>query len=187
MNLKSKVATFAAASIFALSIGSGALADEAGPKVTQEITGGKFTYSLTGGTMEEITFDYTQTRDYVTNGALTLTVNDARGTKQGWTVAITAGAFVYDGDAPGNNDIPATSFSVTPGDPTEDAGEGLTNVTPGRGGTLDDAQTVLSAEVGSGSGAYSQNLPVTLTVPATSPTGTYTATLTVETNTAPGQ
>lgn len=186
MKLKSTVATFAAASIFALSIGSGALAQSDTSTVSQEITGGEFTYSLSDGTMEAITFDYSQTTDSVTSGAVTLQVDDARGTREGWTVSIASGEFVYAGEASGDNNISGANLAVSPESPSLVAGESIEGVTAGTSGSLGSSRTVINAASGSGSGQFTQNLPLALTVPALSPTGTYTATLTVSTTAAPG-
>ena len=53
------------------------------------------------------------------------------------------------------------------------------------GGSLDTAREVILAGVGSGSGAYTQNLPVNLDIPAQSQTGTYIATLTIAITSGP--
>ena len=187
MNLRSKVATFATASIIALGIGTGAVA-QTDPTVSQEITGGSFTYSLGSGNMEAITFDYTKTTASTTTGEVLLEVDDPRGTRQGWSVSISSGVFEYSGDAVGGtaHNIPAANLSVTPAAPSLVAGESVDGVTAGPGGSLDASRLVINAAAGSGSGEFSQNLPLMLTVPALSPTGTYTATLTVSTTAAPG-
>lgn len=185
MNVRTRIATIATAAVIAVSAAGGAMADS--PQVTQKITGGEFTYSLSDGQMSPITFDYARTADVSTSGSLTLTVNDGRGTKQGWTVSIASGDFIYAGDAPGSNDIAASRFSVNPSDPTSVEGEGLAGVTRAQGGALNAAVPVITAASGKGSGKYTQQLPVTLNVPATAPAGTYTATITVSTTLAPGQ
>ncbi len=185
MNFK-KIAVVASTAMLALSFGSGALAASDSPTVSQQINGGEFTASLGNGSLSAIDFDYTKSAATESTGSVTLTVDDARGTREGWSVSIQSGAFVYDGVATGDHDIVAENLSVTPGAPEMLAGESVVNVSAGTTGSLDSSRTVLSAPVGSGSGKYQQNLALTLAVPAYSPTGSYTATITVGTNAAPG-
>lgn len=187
MNLKTRVAAMATAAIFTVSAAGGALA--ADPQVTQEITGGEFTYSLSSAEMTAIDFDYGRQNAVTTDGTLNLTVTDARGTKQGWTVSIQSSAFIYDGAGNGGaaNNISASAFSVEPDAPNQVQGEGLAGVTEMLGGSLDASVPVINATAGAGSGEYTQELPVKLVVPATAPAGTYTATITVSTSVAPGQ
>jgi hypothetical protein len=189
MNLKTRIATIATASILALGIAGGALAEGSTSDVSQKINGGAFSYTITNGTLTPITFDYTKTSDTVTNGSVTLGVTDGRGTRQGWSVSIQSSQFVYSGSGNGGpaNNIPAASLRVTPAAPTMVSGESLSNVTAGTGGTLDASRLVINAAAGAGSGEYKQNLPLALTVPALSPTGDYVATSTVSTTAAPGQ
>lgn len=188
MNLKTRIAAIAAASILALGIGSAALAETSQADVSQKITGGSFSYTITGGTMTPITFDYTKTTDTVTTGSVALGVTDGRGTREGWSVSIQSTEFVYSGTASGGtaNNIPAANLSVAPAAPVLVAGESVNNVTAGPGGTLDASRLVINAAAGFGSGEYTQNLPLSLTVPALSPSGDYTATITVSTTAAPG-
>lgn len=189
MNLKTRIATTATAAIFALGIASGTFAQGSQSDVTQKIEGGTFSYTITDGTLTPITFDYTQTSDTVTSGAVTLGVTDARGTREGWSVSIQSSEFLYSGSGNGGsaNNIPAANLSVAPEAPILEAGESGTGVTAGAGGALDASRLVINAAAGSGSGEYSQVLPLSLTVPALSPTGDYTATITVSTTAAPGQ
>ena len=186
MNLKSKIVTIATASILALSVASGATAQQSA-QVTQKITGGQFTYSLTNGTMQEIKFDYANDQVRKTTGEMTLSVDDARGTKQGWTVSLASTAFDYDGVAPNPDsyNIPAGNLTVRPADPTTQAGE-AGNVNKMGGGPMNGEVQVIQAQPGYGSGKYVQKLPVELSVPPKSPVGTYTATITVSTTAAPG-
>jgi hypothetical protein len=187
MNLKSKIVTIATASILALSVATGAAAQQTA-QVTQKITGGQFTYSITSGSLNDIVYDYTKTGEIATNGELTLTVDDARGTKQGWTVSMASTNFTYSGSAPNphEHNIGADKFRVSPAQPKMVKGESINGVSQLGGGTLQSSVGVIKADAGHGSGQYEQKLPVTLQVPAKSPVGTYTATITVTTTAAPG-
>lgn len=57
----------------------------------------------------------------------------------------------------------------------------------GAGGSLDVARRVLFAGEGGGKGTYSQDLPVSLTIPGGTVAGSYTSSLTVTISAGPGQ
>ena len=185
MKLTSTVAAVFAMLTLALGLPLGAAAQSA-PQVTLDITGGQLTYALSSGMMTPISFDYSEPENAITTGTVTLTVDDRRGTFEGWSIDIESTAFDYAGEAPGNNDIPAANATVIPQSPSLVAGQGLDGVQMGTAGTLGTKRTVISAVPGFGSGAFSQELEVQLHIPALSPTGTYTALLTVSTSAAPG-
>jgi len=159
--------------------------DSGQAQVTMEVTGGFLTYGISGATMTPITFDYSRAEQSITRGSVTLTVDDARGTLEGWAIVLEATDFTYTGVAPGNNDIPASRATVLPKSPTLLAGHGLNGIVAGGSGPLDTRRTVISAASGSGSGAFSQELEILLDIPAHSPSGTYTTLLTVSTSAAP--
>ena len=186
MKRRSHVALVIAALVSVVSLPAGVLAQSANaPVVTMTITGGLFTYALSGGTIERISFDHTRSENVTTVGSVGLTVDDARGTHEGWSVDIASTAFVYAGDASGNNDILAGNATVIPTPPKLVAGFGLDGVRAGATGTLDGNRTVLSADPGTGSGKFFQELVIYLDIPALSPAGTYTALLTISTTAAP--
>lgn len=112
---------------------------------------------------------------------LTLTVDDSSGTRDGWSVTVSASAFVYDGDNGGSN-IPASAFSIAPQAVSSAPLGAVTSV--GAGGSLGTAVNVLSATE-SVNGVFIQPVAGTLTVPADSYVGTYTATLTTTFAAAP--
>lgn len=187
MKRTSRVAPFVTAVILALCLNTGTLAQNAAsPQVTQKIIGGHLTYSISNGTMAPIAFDYTGSQNAVADGSVMLTVDDARGTREGWSIDLEASAFAYDGQAPGNNDISAGNASVIPNSPSLLAGEGMDGVQAGAGGTLDRKRTVITASEGSGSGKFTQELTIRLDIPPASPTGSYIALLTVSSTAAPG-
>jgi len=119
-------------------------------------------------------------------GSTTLTATDASAVSLGWNVTIQSSAFVYSGSFSGTN-IPAANLSLTSaaapavvsGQPIDTLGVGgpkVPAVSPV--GTLDIPRKTLQAEALFGKGTYTQALGVTLTIPAQSIAGTYTATLT---------
>lgn len=125
-----------------------------------------------------------------TTGTMTLTVTDSA-PGAGWNVTILSSAFAYSGANAGTS-IPAAKLSITEArapvlvsgqaiDPT-----GGPKVPPsGTTGTLDVARKTIQADVGYGGGTYTQDLGVSLVVPADSRAGTYTATLTVTVSAGP--
>jgi hypothetical protein len=116
---------------------------------------------------------------------MTLTAEDTSGSGAGWNVTVQSSGFTYSG-VNGGSPIPAANFSITTAappvlvsgqaiDPTGGPKVPPTNAT----GTLEVARKTLQAEAGFGQGTYTQALGVSLTIPAQSRAGTYTATLTV--------
>jgi len=167
----------------------------AADSVTQQITGGgALSAVVSDATMASVTYSNTAGS---TIGALTLTVNDPRGTSLGWNVTIASSDFVYGGSSTLGIDIPKVGFVIgTPAEPVLTVGQAvdfdvdlqvnlLGGPNPGVGGSLNTPRETISAEDGFGSGIYTQNLPVTLVIPAYSQTGTYVATLTVLITSAP--
>lgn len=161
-----------------------ALAEGGMSQVTLSIAGGDLTYRLSSGA-EPISFDVSQTEGVVTSGAVTLLVDDARGTHEGWAITIESTAFTYSGAAAGQNGIAAGRATVIPGPPALLAGPSLEGVHAGGSGTLESRRTVLRADAGAGSGRFQQELGIRLDVPAQSPAGTYSAMLTVSATSAP--
>jgi hypothetical protein len=127
--------------------------------------------------------------DQVSSGRVTLVVTDTRGTGSGWSVTVTASAFVYSGLAPAQPDIPAGSLTLTgAGAPIYVSGQPIGAggpVATTASGSFNVAGTVIVASPGWGSGTYSQPLDVELTIPGGSAAGTYTAELTITTSAAP--
>lgn len=125
-----------------------------------------------------------------TTGTMTLTVTDSA-PGAGWNVTILSSAFAYSG-AHGGTSIPAANFSITEARaPVLVSGQAIDatggpKVPPvGATGTLDIARKTIQAEVGYGGGTYTQELAVSLVVPANSRAGTYTASLTVTASAGP--
>ncbi len=179
----------------ALGIGVGGLlvATLAGPAsaadtVTQAITAGGLTASVANLTLPSVPY---QNPAHDVSGTMTLTVDDSTNSNLGWGVTIQTSGFVFrDGAGTLNaaNDIPAANFAVTSAaDPTTVSGHAASNVaatgpevaTTFVAGALNTPRRTLEATAGYGQGTYTQALPVTLTIPAMSQVGTYTATLSV--------
>jgi hypothetical protein len=117
-------------------------------------------------------------------GTLALSVTDTVGL--GWNVTVQSSSMKYSGSFGSTpaNDIPAASLSLgTPATPVYVSGQAI-NATNGpkkvgTGGALSAAIKVINANSGYGTGSYTQNLPLTVSIPANPRQGIYTATLTV--------
>ena len=123
-------------------------------------------------------------------GTMTLSVSDSA-PGAGWNVTILSSAFAYSGPN-GGSSIPAMNLSITAaGSPALVSGQAIDpiggpKVPPsGTTGTLDVARKTIQAEAGYGGGTYTQDLAVSLVVPADSRAGTYTASLTVTVSAGP--
>lgn len=183
MSRRNKIATFAAASIFALSLGGSAMAATTAD-VTQRITEGQLTATVASGELGSVVYSHAAVPNA---GSLTLSVNDLRGTYAGWSVTIQSSEFKYNGTVAGSHNIPADNFMLgQTAAPVKVAGQDPTGISGATNGALSAVRTPITAASNAGSGSYTQTLPVTLTVPADSPVGTYVATLTVSTAAAPG-
>lgn len=123
-------------------------------------------------------------------GTMALTVTDSA-PGAGWNVTILASAFTYSG-AHGGTSIPAANLSLTEarapvlvsGQAIDPSG-GPKVPAAGATGTLDVARKTIQADAGYGGGTYTQELAVSLVVPADSRAGTYTANLTVTASAGP--
>ena len=156
--------------------------------VTQTITAGIRSASVANLTLTSVAYSHSAQS---TTGTMTLTADDSTGSNLGWNVTILSSAFVYTGGNGGSN-IPAANFSLTSAAaPTRNAGQAV-DATGGPKvpvvspvGTLDSARKTVQALILFGNGNYSQNLGVSLSIPAQSATGTYTGTLTTSITAAP--
>ena len=153
----------------------------AADQVTQVVTAGTRSASVANLTLGSVAASHSA---QTSTGTMTLTADDSTGSNLGWNVTIMSSAFVYSG-ANSGSDIPASNFSLTSAAaPTRTAGQAV-DATGGPRvpaispvGTLDSARKTLQALVVFGNGTYTQALGVSLTIPADSAAGTYTATLT---------
>jgi hypothetical protein len=125
-----------------------------------------------------------------TTGTMTLTVTDSA-PGDGWNVTVLSSALAYSG-VHGGTSIPAANLSITEArSPALVSGQaidpegGPTVPSSAATGSLDGARKTVQAKVGYGGGTYTQELMVSLVVPANSRAGTYTATLTVTASVGP--
>ncbi|MDQ2854422.1 MAG: WxL domain-containing protein [Chloroflexota bacterium] len=181
-----------------LGLGAGALlaGTLAGPTfaanhVVQAITGSGLVASVGDLTLTAVAY---QNNAHDVTGTMVLTADDSTGSGAGWNVTIMASGFVWVGTANGGTDIPALDFALTSAAaPTAIAGQAVSvalstgpQVPPTSPiGTLDSARKVLVATAAYGAGTYTQNLGVTLTIPAQSRVGVYTGTITTTITSAP--
>jgi hypothetical protein len=159
--------------------------------VSQTVTGDGLTASVGDLTLTSV--DYQNSAHNVT-GTMVLTVDDSTGSGAGWHVTIESSDFVWVGTAIGGTDIPAAKFALTSAAaPVKVAGQAVSvalstgpQVPPTSPvGTLDTPRKTLVATAAYGAGSYTQDLGVTLTIPAQSRVGVYTGTLTTTITSAP--
>lgn len=182
--------------VLGLSAGALLVAAVGGPAfaadtVIQAITGGGLTASVANVTLASVVY---QNAAHDVTGSMTLTADDKTESAAGWNVTIVSSAFVWVGPVNGGIDIPASNLALTSAAvPVRVAGQAV-GVAAATGpqvpplaptGTLDSARKTISATAAYGSGTYTQALGVTLTIPAMSHVGTYTATLTTTITSAP--
>ncbi|MGI9252351.1 MAG: WxL domain-containing protein [Thermomicrobiales bacterium] len=188
MNAKlvTKVGTVAGIMAFGAMGVMPALADNS---VSQEVTctNPARTASIANQTLTAVEFSQTSQDQ---TGTLTLSAADTTCTGLGWNVTVSSSALAYSGSGSGSS-IPAANLVLgTPNTPTGTSGQAVDATggpkVVGTGGALSSAREVIDANANYGMGAYSQTVPVTLTIPARSVVGTYTATLTVTISSGPG-
>jgi hypothetical protein len=182
--LAAVAATVGAAGLM-LATATPALADNT---VVQEVTGASRTASVADLTLAPVTTAHTSQTN---TGTMVLTADDSTGSGAGWNVTIQSSAFVYSGSNGGSN-IPAANFALTSAAaPSRVAGQAI-DATGGPKvpdtspvGTLDTARKTVQANANFGQGTYTQNLGVSLIIPAESRVGTYTGTLTTTISSGP--
>lgn len=177
-----------AVALAALATAALAMPVAAANQVTQTINPGTRTASIADLSLSAVNYSHAAQSS---TGTMVLTADDSSGSGTGWNVTVQGSAFVYSG-ANGGTNIPASNFSViTANAPTRTAGQNVDVVggpsAPllGSTGSLDVARKTMSALVGSGQGTYTQNLDVSLSIPALSRAGSYTGTMTVTISAGP--
>lgn len=176
----------------AMLVGSLAGSALAADQVTQGVTPGSRTASVADVALGSVNYSHSA---QTSTGSMTLTADDSTGSNAGWNVTVQTSDFVWSagsGGAASGSDIPAANFSLTSAaTPTSTAGQAVDATdgpkVPGTSpvGSLDSARKVVQANEGFGNGSYTQDLGVSLSVPAQSAAGTYTATLTTTIAAAP--
>lgn len=160
----------------------------AADQITATVNGGTRTASVANLNLPAVNYSHSA---QPSSGTMALTADDSTGTGAGWNVTILSSAFVYSGSNGGSN-IAASAFSLTSAAaPVMTAGQAV-DATNGPKvpatspvGTLDVTRKTVQANAGYGLGTYTQDLGVTLTIPAMSRAGTYTGTLTTTIAAAP--
>lgn len=173
------------------SIASAAMVVPAGAAntVTQTVNAGTRTASIADVTLGAVNYSHSAQSN---TGTLVLTVDDSSGSGAGWNVTVQTAAFVYSGSFGGTN-IPAANLSLTSASAaTSTAGEAVSGTGGPRVPTslvppvaLDTARETIEADATYGEGTYTQDLGISLAIPAQSRVGTYTGTLTVTANVGP--
>jgi hypothetical protein len=189
ISLKLRLAVGLGAS--ALLIGSFSGPAFAEDTVVQTITGSGLTASVADLTLPSVAY---QNAAHDVTGTMTLSADDSTGSGAGWNVTIQSSAFTWVGTANGGTDIPASKFALTSAaaavmvagqavSPALSTGPQVPPTSPI--GSLATPRKVLVATAAYGAGTYTQALGVTLTIPAMSRVGVYTATLTTTITSAP--
>ena len=156
--------------------------------ITQVVAAGSRSASVANLTLGGMT---TAHIDQTNTGTMVLSADDSTGSNLGWNVTILSSAFVYSG-ANSGVDIPAADFSLTSAAAAvRTAGQAVNGVGGPKVpvispvGTLDSARKTLQALALFGNGTYTQDLGVSLLIPADSAAGTYTGTLTTTISAGP--
>ena len=181
--MRTSIKTLAVATLTIGTLIAAPAAFAADTTVTQGVTAGSLTASVSDVTLTPVAASHTATNG---TGTIALAVNDLSGNGEGWNVTLEATAgFLYTAGGKGGTTIPATGFTVTPGSAISTGGQDETGVTPGGPGTLDGPVEIHSALAGNGMGSYTQDIGASLEVPGNSRTGTYEATLSTTVSNAP--
>lgn len=181
--------------VVGISLAAGLAPASAADSVSQAVTGGTKTASVTTLALTSVTSTHSLQNSI---GIMTLAVDDSTGTGAGWNVTELVSSFAYTGANSGTA-IPASAFSITSvGTITSSAGQAInatgTDAAPtgpqsgalaGVTGALDTARKVIRAGANYGQGTYSQPINVNLAIPADSRAGTYTGTLTTSITAGP--
>jgi WxL domain surface cell wall-binding len=185
---QSRIAKILAALGLVAALTATAVPAFAADSVVQAVNGGARTATVADLTLSAVNYSHLQQSN---TGTMVLAADDSSGTGQGWNVTIQSSAFVYSGANSGTN-IPAANFAITTANAptatsgqTVDATNGPKVPATGATGSLDTAHKVVQANASYGQGSYSENLAVTLTIPAQTRAGTYTGTLTTTIAAAP--
>lgn len=155
-----------------LFVGSSAYGATDSPSVTVN-SGSLSIASNAAVSMSSVTLDGT---DKTSSGTMsTLTSTDARGLGTGWNVTLVSTNFVKTTDA--TKTIASTGFSIA--SPTVTTVDGNTAPTPSAVGNLGGSGgKLLSAASGNGMGKYTTTGALSLSVPAETYSGAYSATIT---------
>jgi hypothetical protein len=188
MNIKSKVVSIIGAGLILVGSVTGAVAQEtlgasAPVSVTVEVDRGgigiESVQQSTAFNTVKVEHDFKTASS--TEGAVSFKVRDARFTRVGWSVNISATDFKS-----GDEIVPVNNLSVTNITVTKEAGDDgpVATDTP-FAMALGSSPTVVGAAEGTGSGLYQVEVGTKLTIPANTTIGTYTSTITFNLAAAP--
>lgn len=181
-NYKRIIASLGLATVMTVAVAAPAFAADT---ATATVTAGSLTATIADVNLGSVAYSHS---NQSLSGTMVLTVDDARGSDIGWTYTTQSSAFARTG----GGSIAATNFALSSAaTPVATAGEAVSttggprvpSVSPV--GTLDTARKTIEAANTFGSGTYTQNLGVSLTVPGQSLAGTYTGTMTMTASAGP--
>lgn len=187
MNFKSKVVSIIGAGliVFGSATGVAAQATAGAPvSVIVEVDqGGIGIESVQQSTQfETVKVDRDFEAASSTEGAVSFKVRDARFTRVGWSVNVSATDFT----STNGYNVPVNNLSITSIAVAIEAGEaGPVGASTPFAMSAGSSPTVVSAEAGTGSGLYSVEIGTKLTIPANTTIGTYTSTITFNLAAAP--
>jgi hypothetical protein len=185
---KAKALGLVGAAALSLTLVAPAMAADS---VTTNVTPGSRSASVADLALGAVAYSHTAGTK---TGTMVLTADDSTGSNAGWNVTIQSSAFVWSagtGGASTGTNIPAANFSLTSAAaPVSTAGQAVDTGGPkvpttSPVGTLDTARKVVQADASFGNGTYTQDLGVSLAIPAQSAAGAYTGTLTTTISAAP--
>jgi hypothetical protein len=179
---QSRTLVFMLAAIFAFAIFAAPVI--ASDTITLMVNGEGRSASVTSASLQPVDYSH---GDQVSEGSISLQIDDRSATNDGWNVTVMASDFTA-----GDHSISTENFAITEaGEPIRVEGAEIDPIggpaTPNAGavGPLDTERKVLAAESGSGAGVYDQTLVVELLVPGQTPAGEYTSQLTVNITAGP--
>ncbi len=193
MNIRNRVlATLGAAALVA-TMSTGVLAsapptgsDSANVDVQVKVIDGSTVTVSIGETTSFTDVTYNLTTAQESDGALTVTVKDNRGTARGWNVTLGATNFLRTVNTGIGSDIAISNLALTPTTPTRVSGVGTI---PTATSTIPQVSTTQSqlwnAPADKGDGEFAVVLNGALNIPAGQLVDTYKSTITVEVTAAP--
>lgn len=187
MSRTSVLVSLIAALGLALGLSGSAFASTSG-QVSVDVVAGPMIYTISDLELEPVFYSDEQGATF---GTIQIQVN-GNGNVSGWQMTVEATEdFAYEGTAEDARAIPASNLSLTQAQaPLHTAGQIIDTtygpVATSSSGSLGTALPVVISAAGYGSGSYTQNLDVSLVIPAHTKVGTYTGAVTVSASSAPG-
>lgn len=187
MNLRKKLLATVAAVVLTASTALTGVSQSQIVSDTSSVTIGSGSFSTSLSASDFANLPYSLEEQRALGGSIVLTVNDQRGTAEGWTVTVTLTDFI--GETRPDQFIPARNLEITSATitvaatgsqpVTETEMPFTTSEVPGQ------PQLIWTANPGYGQGAYHLNLTADLIIPGRTQAQTYTSIGTVNVVTAP--